>query len=128
MKTRFRNMTGVWFAPLLLVLGAPYTWAQPSGYTFQKIAALSTPCSPAPGGGYFQFDFEPWSINNPGDLVFAADLTSRNDMPCATGAASETEGLFLWRKGNLTQITRGGLTAPGGGTLTFGVLAYSIIQ
>src|SRR5436190_7904595 len=104
-----------------------YGWAQSAGYTFKKISSLATPCTPAPGGGFFQFDFEPWGMNNRGDLAFAADFTMRGDLPCAPGKASEGEGAFLWRQGRLSQITRTGLPAPGGGTFTFGVFGFTSI-
>jgi hypothetical protein len=109
----------------LLLLGTPKISAAPEGYTFQKIANMATSCTPAPGGGYFQFDFEPWSINNRGEVAFAADFTSTNVNPCGPGNGSEGEGAFLYSGGRLSQITRVGLPAPSGGTLTFGVYGFS---
>jgi hypothetical protein len=105
-------------------------------YTYQKISTLATPCTPAPlisptdSRVYFQFDFEPWGINNRGDLAFAADFTSRSDLPCGSGLSSEGEGAFYQRNGELFQIPRGGLPAPGvsGRTLTYGVYAFTSIN
>jgi len=126
------------FALLLAVVILPGTGnaADESKYTYQKITTLATPCTPAPPISptdptvFFQFDFEPWGINNRGDLVFAADLASRGDLPCGPGVTSDPqgEGLFLWRNGQLSQITRTGLPAPGGGTLAVGTLAYAPIN
>src|SRR5712692_235381 len=47
--------------------------AKPAEYTFTPIAFLD---KPAPGGGKFTFDFEPYGINNRGEVAFAADLTT----------------------------------------------------
>jgi hypothetical protein len=113
---------------LLIVAGIPKASADQPGYTFQKIATLATPCTPAPGGGFFQFDFEPWGINSRGDLAFAADFTNTNALPCGAGNPSDGEGVFLWRNGQLSQVTRNGLAAPGGGTFAGGVFAYTSIN
>jgi hypothetical protein len=91
---------------LLLVAGLTGTeprgaQAKPSGYAFTPIAFLD---APAPGGGHFTFDFEPYGINNRGEVAFVADVT--------TGG----EGVFVGRLGQLTQIARSGQPAPGGGT------------
>ncbi len=127
---RFPDWTAVRFVPLVLlvVAGIPEASADSTGYTFQKIATLATPCAPAPGGGFFQFDFEPWGINSRGDLAFAADFTSTNTMPCGAGNPSDGEGVFLSRNGQLSQITRNGLPAPGGGTFSGGVFGYTSIN
>jgi hypothetical protein len=74
---------------------------KPATYDFTPIAFLG---DPAPGGGTFINDFEPSAINNRGEVPFTADVT--------TGG----EGVFVWRKGHLTQILRSGQPAPGGGT------------
>ena len=74
---------------------------KPSAYSFTTIAVLG---DPAPGGGNFTFDFEPNAISNRGEVAFTADMT--------TGG----EGVFVGRKGQLTQIMRSGQPAPGGGT------------
>lgn len=129
-----RRITGYLLIPLTavgfgaLVAGMPEAAADESEYTFQRITTLATPCTPAPGGGFFQFDFEPWSINNAGDLAFAADFTMRGDLPCGPGLSSDGEGAFLWRKGRLSQIMRSGQPAPGGGMLAFGVVGYTAIN
>src|SRR6185369_8668745 len=116
---------------VLVVAVMPVASADPSPrYTFQKISTLATPCTPAPGGGFFQFDFEPWGFNSRGDLAFAADFTNTNAMPCGAGFTfpSDGEGIFLWRNGQLSQITRNGLPAPGGGMFSTAVLGYTSIN
>ena len=83
--------------------------ANPALEPFTKLATLG---GPAPGGGTFAagIDFEPYGLNSTGKAAFAADMS--------TGG----EGVFLGRKGQLSQITRAGLAAPGGGTFGgFGV-------
>ena len=69
------------------------TQAKPAGYAFTQIAALD---DPAPGGGDFTFDFEPSGINNRGEVAFTVDLT--------TGG----EGVFVGRRGQISQIARSG--------------------
>lgn len=83
----------------VFVFPTPRTSAASGEYTFQKIANVATSCTPAPGGGYFQFDFEPWSINNRGEIASAADFTSTNVNPCGPGNGSEGEGAFLYSGG-----------------------------
>jgi hypothetical protein len=73
---------------------------KPSAYSFTTIAFLD---NPAPGGGNFTFDFEPYAINNRGEVAFTADVT-------------EGEGVFVGLGGQLRQIVRSGQPAPGGGT------------
>ncbi len=73
----------------------------PQGYSFTPIAFLG---DPAPGGGNFTFDFEPYGINNRGEAAFVADLT--------TGG----EGVFIGDQGQVSQLARSGQSAPGGGT------------
>ncbi len=115
-----RRSVGTAFGVALVVVGLladntpSVTLAQPNGFDFALIATLG---EPAPGGGNFTFDFEPWCINNRGEVAFAADLT--------TGG----EGVFLGRKGQLSQITRSGLPAPGGGTFGFfGVAGHTALN
>jgi hypothetical protein len=74
-----------------------------SAYRFTTIAALG---DPAPGGGQFTFDFEPSDVADNGTLPVTADVT--------TGG----EGVFVARHGRITQLTRTGLPAPGGGTMS----------
>jgi len=93
----------------LLAASAPrVTLAQSPAYHFTSIATLN---EPAPGGGNFINDFEPWSINSSGDIAFVADLS--------TGG----EGIFVDRDGQKSQIMRTGQSAPGGGTFAGGSLA-----
>jgi hypothetical protein len=82
--------------------------ARPQGYTFTPIAFLD---NPAPGGGNFTFDFEPYGINNRGEVAFVADLDTDNDPTTFNG-----EGVFIGRQGQILQIARSGQPAPGGGT------------
>jgi len=81
--------------------------ATPPGYTFTKIATLG---DAAPGGGTFVNDFEPGGLNSQGDMAFGADVS--------TGG----EGIFLGRKGQITELGRSFETAPDGGTFDFGFL------
>ena len=69
-------------------------------------------------------------MDSGGDVAFAADFEETSVNPCAPGnfQFSNGEGAFLWSKGQLSQITRTGLPAPGGGTLTFGVYGFSSIN
>lgn len=76
-------------------------------YSFAPIAFLD---DPAPGGGNFTFDFEPYGINSNGEVGFVADLT--------TGG----EGVFVSHQGVITQLARTGQAAPGGGTFGLGDL------
>jgi hypothetical protein len=78
--------------------------AQSRGYGFHVVAALG---DVAPGGGTHEGDFEPQDVNSSGTVVFGSDLS--------TGG----EGLFVSRRGVISQITRAGLPAPGTNT-TFG--------
>src|SRR5262249_43340424 len=72
-------------AAALLGLAASGTTAlAQKGYDFTQIAALG---DPAPGGGVFVNDFEPNGLNNRGDILFGADVS--------TGG----EGIFLSSKG-----------------------------
>ena len=81
----------------------------------EKIAAFG---EPAPGDGFFINDFEPWGINDRGDLAFAADLSTGHD------------GVFLLWKGTMSpvRLMRAGLPAPGGGTFEGGVLGHTVIN
>src|SRR5215468_7422857 len=93
---------------ILLGIAISTTTAQAQkSYEFTAIAFLG---DPAPGGGFFTFDFEPYGINDRGDVLFVADLT--------TGG----EGVFLERKGHTSALARSGDPAPGGGTFSGGVL------
>ena len=81
---------------------------------FEKIATLG---DPAPGGGSFMRDFEPWGLNNRGDLAFAADVSVAR------------EGVFLLRRGgSAVQLARGGQPAPGGGTFDRDIAGYTSIN
>ena len=88
-------------------------WAQ---LRIEKIATLG---DPAPGGGSLTKAFEPWALNNRGDLAFAADISVGS------------QGIFLLRKGeggSLSPVARAGQDAPGGGTLEAGPLGYTSIN
>jgi|GEM_PF-1982497 len=80
--------------------------AKPAGYAFTPLAVLNDP-APGSEGGNFINDFEVGGINNRSDVVFGADLT--------TGG----EGVFLLRKGQISQLARSGGAAPGGGFFDF---------
>jgi hypothetical protein len=74
----------------------------PGAYTLHPLAFIG---DAAPGGGTFNFDFEPSVINAQGEVAFTADVS--------TGG----EGVFTAKNGHLTQITRSGLPGPGGVTM-----------
>lgn len=79
--------------------------AEPTGYSFSPLAELGDPVPGDPTGGLFINDFEPGGINNRGDVVFGADVT--------TGG----EGVFFLKKGQtLSQLARSLNAAPGGGS------------
>src|SRR5437870_4743049 len=86
--------------------------AHEAGYTFTKVATLGDR-APGPEGGHHVGDFEPYAINDKGEVGFASDLD--------TGS----EGVFVGRPGHIRQIIRGGEPAPGGGTFGgYGILSY----
>ena len=81
---------------------------KPEGYVFTPIAFLDDP-APGAQGGTFVNDFEAGGINNKGDVIFTADVS--------TGG----EGVFLLSQGRISEIMRMGENAPGGGILGLGV-------
>ncbi|HWN98322.1 MAG TPA: choice-of-anchor tandem repeat NxxGxxAF-containing protein [Blastocatellia bacterium] len=97
---------------LILVLNAAI-WpmqsqsAQKSKYDFSVIGAFG---DPAPGGGFFTSNFAPFSLNKRGELAFAADIQMTQ------GGSDLGQGVFVASNGQLSQIARVGLAAPGGGT------------
>ncbi len=110
MKNRLKNWRSAAVVGIALLLVAGLSGIKPRGaqakppaYTFTPIAFLG---DPAPGGGTFTFDFEPYGINNGGEVLFVADLT--------TGG----EGVFVGPRGQLSEIARTGQPAPGGGTFS----------
>src|ERR1700730_9421724 len=74
--------------------------SQAAAYTYTKIAALG---ETAPGGAQYINDFEPGQINNRGDVIYVADLS--------TG-----EGVFLLSNGQIFGLALPEQPAPGGGT------------
>jgi hypothetical protein len=97
---------------VLLASGASLPAQSGPGYVFTEVAALG---DPAPGGSAYAFDFEPYGINNPGDLLYVADLGTAacNVFP---GAGCLGEGVFLVHQGHTSALARSGDPAPGGGT------------
>ena len=91
--------------------------ADGSGYTFKKLATIP---GPAPGGGMFTFDFEPYAINAGGNVAFVADLDA--------GSGDIGEGVFVSRQGRISQIARVGLPAPGGGMFEIGALGHAALN
>lgn len=66
----------------------------------------------APNGGEFVFGFEPYAINNRGDVGFGVDLSVEG--------LDIGQGIFIRnREGDLVEVVRAGDTTPEGGT-TFG--------
>jgi len=114
-KNRLLTCASVGLALLTAVIlsSCPQTaWGvsgdDPNGraYSFTPIAFLN---HPAPGGGNFINDFEPYGLQNNGGLAFAADVS--------TG-----EGVFIGHAGQISQLARSGQSAPGGGTFGAGDL------
>jgi hypothetical protein len=103
MRANARTLQAASIALIAVLMGAMPrpAQAQSSGYSFTPLATIP---GAAPGGGSFTVDFEPDAINSGGQVAFVADVT--------TGG----EGVFLGRKGQLSQIVRTGDPAPGGGT------------
>jgi hypothetical protein len=60
--------------------------------------------APGPEGGQFSFDFELGDLNNRGQLVITADVSTGGD------------GVFLTGPNCLAQLFRAGEPAPGGST------------
>lgn len=90
---------------ILLGIAIPTTTAQAQkSYEFTAIAFLG---DPAPGGGFFTFDFEPRVINSRGEVAFLADVVP---------GGGNGEGSFLATRGRIIQILRSGDAAPGDGT------------
>src|SRR5215471_4775923 len=91
---------------ILLGIAIPTTTAQAQkSYEFTAIAFLG---DPAPGGGFFNNDFEPRGINSQGQVAFHADVVP---------GFGNGEEVFLATRGRIIQILRSGDAAPGGGTL-----------
>ena len=80
---------------------------------FREIARLGTP---APGGGYYALDFEPYELRNDGVALYGANVT--------TGG----EALFLGSRFDETELIRSGNPAPGGGVLGLGVLPSAAVD
>jgi hypothetical protein len=95
---RFVAVVGVVMLVAVVGSGSPDVLADPKGYVFTPLAFLG---DPAPGGGVFLDVFESNFINNRGDVLFGSNVT-----------AVVEQGLFLLRKGVLSQIARVGETAP----------------
>lgn len=90
-----------------IVAVVPEATAAPTAYLFTPVAHLG---DPAPDGGTFVNDFEAGGLNNHGDMAFGADVSSGG------------EGVFVFQKGQFSQLGRSNEAAPGGGTFEFGFL------
>ena len=90
-----------------------HAMAQSADYVITRLATLG---DAAPGGASFTFDFEPWSVNNRGQVAFGADLT--------TGG----EGIFLASHGQISQIARTGQADPNGSTFAAGFLGLPALN
>jgi hypothetical protein len=91
----------------LLSSGKPGVFLS-SGGKISKIAVLG---DPAPGGGAY-LDFDSPSINNAGQVVFAADVS-----------LSGRSGIFLYSDGKIAAVVQEDDPAPGGGRFDFVDLA-----
>lgn len=76
-----------------------------------KLREIARLFEQAPGGGRYEFDFEPYGLSEDATAFYAADVT--------TGG----EGIFLNGRTGVSQLLRSGQPAPGGGTFGIGVLA-----
>jgi len=90
-------------------MGLSSVKSQAGSYTYTKIAALG---ETAPGGAQYFFDFEPGQINNRGDVIYVADLST-------DGVNDIGEGVFLRSHGQISALALPGLPAPGGGAFAF---------
>jgi hypothetical protein len=79
--------------------------SQAAGYTYTKVAVLG---ETAPGGAKYINDFEPGQINNRGDVIYVADLSTAGIAGDFTG-----EGVFLLSNGQIF-----GLALPMPGSVT----------
>jgi hypothetical protein len=103
---------------LLALLPLGTASAATPGYRFTHVATLG---DPAPGGGAFTVDFEPYAINARGELAFVADL--KDDAGNDIG-----EGVFAGQPGQLRAVIRAGQPAPGGGTFAGISLGHSVLN
>lgn len=112
---------GAWAVTILMtvvVLSLPAARAATAGgYSFTPLATLGTL---APGGGQFIFDFEPWAINDAGQVAFAADYAETALLP--------TEAVYVWQSGHVAKIVQPGDPAPGGGTFDGPVLGDTALN
>jgi hypothetical protein len=92
---------------VLVMIGAGRHEARafPDGFEFTPLVFLG---DPTPGGDTFTNDFESGVMNSRGDVMFVADV------------AEDEEGVFMLRKGRLSQLARAGEPAPGGGVFVLG--------
>lgn len=100
-------------------LAEPSGEAPTKGYTFTRIAALG---DTVPGGILIN-DFEPDALNSRGDVIFGADLGTSADPSSFFG-----EGVFLSQKRQISELARGGMSAPGGGAFELGVFRPSSLN
>jgi hypothetical protein len=115
--TSWPRLVGVLGVALLVAAvggRSPDVWADREGFEFTPLVFLG---DPTPGGDTFLDVFESNRINNRGDVLFGSNVT-----------AVEEQGLFLLRKGVLSQIARVGEPAPGGGEFGPGFLAPTTLN
>ena len=110
-QKHWQSMAAVAVGALLLLAGVPAikppkALAKPQGYDFTLVGTLGDP-APGPQAGTYVNDFEPGGLNNNGDIVFGADVS--------TGG----EGVYIRSKGRISEIVRMGENAPGGGVFDF---------
>src|SRR5262245_19426556 len=75
-------------------------------YGFRPVAFLDTP---APGGTIVRV-FEPYGINEHGDLLYATDVEFDGDP-----ATSDGQGVYLEHNGQTSLLARAGLPGPDAG-------------
>jgi hypothetical protein len=97
----------------------PVVSADQKGYVFTPLAFLGTP-TPQEGDTFLAV-FESNRVNDRGDVLFGTEVP--REVP------TEFEfGLFLLHKGEISQITRSGEPAPGGGVFDFAFLSPTTLN
>jgi hypothetical protein len=99
---------------LLVAVVSPNALARPKGFVFTPLAFLG---DPTPGGDTYLDVFESNFINNRGDVLFGANVTTDAE-----------QALFLLKKGETSQIARVGEPAPGGGIFGPGFLSPTALN
>lgn len=98
-KGRLRLRQAV-IASVLLFVVSPQAGVQE--YTFEELAALGEPYPDGPPGSAYYYDFEPYAINNLGEIAYGADLCHLNEATMECEALGE--GVFFRNAEGETQL------------------------